>query len=386
MPQHIHLRMDKFTPEEEIKAVAKSIKTWIGQNPQKTIAVLSPSNFHGAKLVDALEKAEIPCINLLQTNTSTRNTTRVLVKILAYLVEPANQTRLLEVLDNVLPILLGKFPENKQVALTIKNLVKKCHHIEDYLWPRPNKDWLAAQIEDGLSQELSNVLSSFRQLIIRWHNATLLPVDQLVMTISQDIFFSPAEVALVYKIALLLEMFSNSHPDWQLPQLILELEQIASNSRRYLGFNQEENNFDPNNYPGKVVIATVHKAKGLEWDRVYLLSVNNYDYPSASPQDQFVGEKWFVRQRLNLPSEALAQLKRLFSDPPQYFLEEGKATLDARIEYARERVRLLYVGITRARQELVITWNTGKGGNCEPALPLTDLHTFWEWEIHDNSA
>jgi DNA helicase-2/ATP-dependent DNA helicase PcrA len=264
--------------------------------------------------------------------------------------------------------------------------VKKCHHIEDYLWPRPNKDWLAAQIEDGLSQELSNVLSSFRQLIIRWHNATLLPVDQLVMTISQDIFFSPAEVALVYKIALLLEMFSNSHPDWQLPQLILELEQIASNSRRYLGFNQEENNFDPNNYPGKVVIATVHKAKGLEWDRVYLLSVNNYDYPSASPQDQFVGEKWFVRQRLNLPSEALAQLKRLFSNPPQYFLEEGKATLDARIEYARERVRLLYVGITRARQELVITWNTGKGGNCEPALPLTDLHTFWEWEIHDNSA
>ena len=55
-------------------------------------------------------------------------------------------------------------------------------------------------------------------------------------------------------------------------------------------------------------MATVHKAKGMEWDRVYLMSVNNYNYPSARPQDDFISEKWFVRDQLNLQSEALAQV------------------------------------------------------------------------------
>ena len=53
----------------------------------------------------------------------------------------------------------------------------------------------------------------------------------------------------------------------------------------------------------------MHKAKGLEWDRVYLLSVNNYDFPSAQPVDRFVSEKWFLRDALNLEAEALAQLE-----------------------------------------------------------------------------
>jgi hypothetical protein len=41
---------------------------------------------------------------------------------------------------------------------------------------------------------------------------------------------------------------------------------------------------------------------------------------------------------------------------------------------------LLYVGITRARRELCITWNTGrfaaKGTVNQPALPLIALSNF----------
>ena len=54
------------------------------------------------------------------------------------------------------------------------------------------------------------------------------------------------------------------------------------------------------------MVSTMHKAKGLEWDRVYMLSVNNYDYPSNQPNDRFISEKWFVRDGLNLEAEALA--------------------------------------------------------------------------------
>ena len=53
--------------------------------------------------------------------------------------------------------------------------------------------------------------------------------------------------------------------------------------------------FDPDLHQGKAVVTTIHKAKGLEWDRVYLLSVNNYDFPAGSPHDTYIAEKDFIR-------------------------------------------------------------------------------------------
>jgi DNA helicase-2/ATP-dependent DNA helicase PcrA len=128
-----------------------------------------------------------------------------------------------------------------------------------------------------------------------------------------------------------------------------------------------------------VVVATVHKAKGLEWDRVYLISVNNYDFPSAQADDKYISEPWFIRSNLNLEAEALAQL-RAIQNPNEYDLwyQEGKATQVARLDYVRERLRLLFVGITRARKEMVITWNTGRKGNLQPAMPLVALQAYWK--------
>ncbi|NMC79084.1 MAG: hypothetical protein GYA59_06970, partial [Chloroflexi bacterium] len=127
--------------------------------------------------------------------------------------------------------------------------------------------------------------------------------------------------------------------------------------------------------------------KGLEWDRVYLLSVNNYDFPSADPQDSFISERWFVRDRLNLQAELLASLKALLAgDTTGLYLEEGLATRAARLEYAEERLRLLYVGITRARKELVITWNSGQRNDCQMARPLQALIEFLEGNADDAAS
>jgi ATP-dependent exoDNAse (exonuclease V) beta subunit len=52
------------------------------------------------------------------------------------------------------------------------------------------------------------------------------------------------------------------------------------------------------------------------------------------------------------------------------------------MEYIRERLRLLYVAITRAREELVITWNKGRRGNALPALALVGLLDYWD-ELYD---
>jgi DNA helicase II / ATP-dependent DNA helicase PcrA len=127
-----------------------------------------------------------------------------------------------------------------------------------------------------------------------------------------------------------------------------------------------------------VVVTTMHKAKGLEWERVYLMSVNNYDFPSLQPNDRYISEKWFVRAGLNLEAETLAQLEAARSTGEYEFYSEGAATQQARLDYVRERLRLLYVGITRAKKELVLTWNTGRTGEQTPAISFAALQGWRE--------
>ena len=47
----------------------------------------------------------------------------------------------------------------------------------------------------------------------------------------------------------------------------------------------------------------------------------------------------------------------------------GEATRQARSDVAAERLRLLYVGITRARRELIVMYNTGRNPESDPLAP-----------------
>ena len=162
-----------------------------------------------------------------------------------------------------------------------------------------------------------------------------------MLTLANDLFQEPSELALAHKLALLLREVARSHPDYRLAELVEELAVIARNERRFLGFTSEDTGFEPPK--GKVTVATMHKAKGLEWDRVYLMSVNNYDFPSGLAHDTYQSESWFVRDGLNLQSEALAQLEAVASvqlgTPDRLEVMEGEGTLQARLDYIEERLR-----------------------------------------------
>jgi DNA helicase-2/ATP-dependent DNA helicase PcrA len=129
----------------------------------------------------------------------------------------------------------------------------------------------------------------------------------------------------------------------------------------------------------------MHAAKGLEWDRVYLMAVNNYSFPSAQPADSYIAEKWFIRDQLNIQAEAQEQAEALMEGRAAGYVE-GEASRAARLEYAAERLRLLYVGITRARRDLIITWNMGRfwdqGRRNTGAAPLIALTAFWKKELN----
>lgn len=374
-PQGVKLIGKKYTPEEEVEAVVKSIDRWLPEHMDSTVAVLVPRNQRGVEVIQALKRRNIDFVELLGSTSSTRAAAGRLGEIVSALADPQSAPRLARA---YLAWRRGEEEEsNTDFQRQIAELIRKCSQVETFVSPRTDRDWLAglgSEIEAAMLEELEE----FRGLVRRWQGTTVLPIDQMILTLSQDLFTAPNDLALAHKLALVLRQVSDDHRDWRLPELTGELSLIASNGRRFLGFSEDDSGFDPSHHAGKVVVTTMHKAKGLEWDRVYLMSVNNYDFPSGQPNDRYIPEKWFVHAGLNLEAETLAQLEAAISTGEYEFYTEGAATQSARLDYVRERLRLLYVGITRAKKELVLTWNTGRKGDQTPAIPFVALQGWWE--------
>jgi len=377
-PTDIYLILEnKYTPQGELSAVVDSVERWLSKNADATVAILVPRNQRGERLVDELQSRNIPFVDsLLRSTNSTRETTTVITTLLNYLTDPQSSRKL--------AALYRVWRRNDSGETGIKadinqaaELIRKQNRVEKYIWPTVENDWTQELRQHDISESIISSISEFRVVIRRWQEAILLPIDQLVLIAAQDLLVEPSELALVHKLSILLRQAIQANPSWRIREFTQELELIARNERRFLGFSKDDTGFNPDSYKGKVVVSTMHKAKGLEWDRVYLLSVNDYNFPSGSADDVFISEKWFIRDDLNLQAESLEQLDALLNFDENYWYSEGTATQIARVDYIRERLRLLYVAITRAKRELIITYNSGRSGRAKPALPLIELYTYW---------
>jgi DNA helicase-2/ATP-dependent DNA helicase PcrA len=445
-PDQLYFRPEKYKPTQEIQAIVRSVKQWLQQHPDKTVAILDARNKRGVDIANALRRVQVPYVELLNSTAATRSTAGVLGNVLRYLAKPED-ARQLATIFHVWKRHDWDLEDLQPIFQFIETALQNCAHLEDYLWPRPGRDWLEGRMSEWRSSEwakqrmgeaanttrvqcgeavngeianerisesangektdsekandkdvdvdtsnpptlypsnpldlIETLLTQFKELVRRWQQAAILPIDQLILLLAQDLFDNPADLALAHKFAVVLRRIAAEHPAYRLPQFVEELAEIARNQRRFLGFDEEQVGFEPPQ--GQVTVATIHRAKGLEWDRVYLMGLNNYSFPSAQPQDSYFSEKWFVRDSLNLEAEVLAQLEASVNHAAY---TEGDATESARLDLVKERVRLFFVGLTRARQELVVTWNTGQQHpgklDNQPAIPFVALQTWWSEEV-----
>lgn len=380
-PDAIRFIGKRYSPDEETEAVAKSVKDYLERykdvpvESQPTIAVLVPRNQRGVEVVNALRRRGIEPIELIASTSETRAAAGSLSHLLAYLADPQSARKLSRVYE-VWRRDWRSDSEKMDLVKQVTDILLKVRYVEEYVSPLAGDS--VSSLVEGAAGIILDELTGFRTLLKRWLSAVTLPIDQLILTLAQDIFTEASELALAHKLALVLRQVAEDHIDWRLPELTSELAVIARNERRFIGFSSDDSGFDPEKHRGRVVVSTVHKAKGLEWDRVYLMSVNNYDFPSNQPGDNFISERWYVRNKLNLEAESLDQLKMLESTGQYDWYEEGAATMRSRLDYVKERLRLLYVGITRARKELIVTSNTGRKGDSTLSLAFQELSGWLE--------
>jgi len=92
-PDAIYIHKEKLKPENEIAMVARSLKTWLPNHPDKTVAVLVPIGKHGEKMVEELNRAGISVVEMLKSSQSTRKAARLIERILISLADPSSPPR-----------------------------------------------------------------------------------------------------------------------------------------------------------------------------------------------------------------------------------------------------------------------------------------------------
>lgn len=375
-------------PEKELEIIVRSAAKWLPDNPDRTLAVLAPDNPRCFAIVEELERLRLPFDDsLLRADSSTRAAALALATLLSYIASPHTPGLAADLWRDVwlgrrLPRLTGENEQLAQLAalaaqgrggrvqlpeplLTFERGLRKLNTPETLVFPE-QRDWLDTLEWLDEAPGMRDLGLLLRDDLQRWTRAAILPVDELLLTLGNDIFDEPADLALAHRLAVLMAKLRDENPGYRLPDLANELTNVAQNRRRILGFGEDAQGYVPK--PGVITVATMHAAKGLEWDRVYLTAVNAYSFPSGAAGDEYRSERWYVRDRLNLLAETEEQLTKLANGSLDEYVE-GDATAAARLELAAERLRLFYVGMTRARRELIVTYNTGRQHEQKPLPP-----------------
>lgn len=371
-PENIFLYDKKLSAEKEENLIVQSVKQWLDEHPDQTAAILVTRNDKGSSLVQKLKAKKVPTIELLQSSFSTRKTAKILANLLNFFADPVSAKKCAAAFETLYKDTLEDAEDIKALR-TMTNRIKKVDKVENLFFNADRGNAVLDRIDE--TNHIDELFLQFIHFFQRNQQAAVLPIQQFLLTLSTQLFQESHELALSFKLAEMLQRNAKDNPTCSLKEHAAEMDKVYHNRTRIIGFSEEELEFDPDSHKGEVVVATVHKAKGLEWDRVYIVSANNYDYPSNQEYDQYISERYFIRNNLNLQAEMLEQLKALFENRT---VVEGQGTQAARVDYSAERLRLFYVGITRARKELVITWNDGRFNNCVQALPFVELCTFWE--------
>lgn len=337
--------------EEERDLVAKTIGYYQKAFPNYSIGVLSFSNYDTDDLGDHLDARDIKYDKLGADSKFRKKVIGDLKLALDFLLEPTRDN----FVDLVMEAFVARFDldlSQEDLESITTSLAKEDHEalIYDDLYM---EEWISrarVRLDDSIRMVFSKRMSE-SMLAIRSicdHNQA----DKLglVSHILTRLNLTSNEVLLSkYIVFYLGNLLSYEGAD--LARLALSLDKRYS--RVFDGAIEsiyDMGETDP--LGGSVTLATIHKSKGMEWDAVIITGINKSDFPS-SLDDYFRVDRKYLRPDFKYP-EAFVNM-----DIDKILGVNGDKTRasyedDLKLALIGERVRLLYVGITRAKSSLLL--------------------------------
>lgn len=360
--------------DQDLDNLAKVAASFITRNPDRTAAVLLPTRAMQQPVLARLAELEVKAHQLGGPTSPERlRTAEDLLTVLDFLAAPHQPERLLNAICRLLGI-------TRPADAPFAGYIRECRP-EELFYPldgsTPFADLYEAVPEARGWIELGGALEQLR----RWLPDSHQPADELVVRLAHDLGLREEQEAIAYHIALRARLFLLQNPAFSLPEIGAELHAAIADVGKFADLLYDRKGFKP--LPGVVYVSTCHSAKGLEWDTVCAGAITREEYPSDMT-DKVRSEHWFLAQEIINP-EALAQaeLARLLGDDPG-----ADPVARAKLEIIGERLRLLYVAITRARTNLMLSAHhqTQWKKRTRPAAAFEHLRRFAEGRAKGDAA
>jgi len=209
-----------------------------------------------------------------------------------------------------------------------------------------------------------------------WLGAASLPADELLLRMAADLGLSGEDLALAQYLALRARRLLEEEPLYGLADVARELAAGLATSGWLAEALYDRKGFEP--HPGVVYVTTCHSAKGLEWDTVYVGGLTRTQFPGAVTDWSPAELRFLPESQANPEAAAVALLERLTAGDAAGPAGCGDPAADAKREQIAERLRLLYVAITRARCNLLLSFHreNRRGRKALPSPALVHLSTF----------
>ncbi len=339
-PQPIGTGVEVHRPHDVFQSITQigdRIIQLFQQDPSLNIAILVRENRQAKFVSDQLTEQlkDHPEIKVYAVGISDRSSKipSEMLRLLQFMVRPHSPDHLKEALHVLLERQLIEAQDTNALAV----------FPERFLYPTIN--------DPALSVSAIKAQAYCTELIRARLN---LPYYQLISYLADRLGYQALELATADKLAerLAQQTFGNG----SLAQIIQVLEEVAK-SENFANIDEETD--DRHTAIGQVTVMTMHKAKGLDWDVVFLPFLHRDSIPGSPwvpTGAKFLGD-------FNLGEVARAQIRAHSHQQP--IPTVAVAWQQANFLKQAESMRLLYVAMTRAKRLLWMaverdapfTWN-----------------------------
>ncbi|HLO88599.1 MAG TPA: ATP-dependent helicase [Nostocaceae cyanobacterium] len=351
-PEPVGKGLELYTPRDihhTVELIGQRVIALFSENPQTRAAILVRENRQGRWLANALEPiCKEHNIKLYDVGERERRShiPQEVLAILQFCERPHSPDYLKAALDTLV----------QRQLIPTQDLNALASLPEEFLYPGP---LTANQSEDV--QKAAHLCRSLLRARLE------LPLYQLISFLALTLNYDQAELATADKLAerVNLQIAGNS----SMGAMLSALSEIV-NSERFEPV-ETENIEEQYTQEGQLTIITMHKAKGLDWDDVFLPFLHENLIPGrfwVPPQSQFLGD-------FTLSEVARAQIRAALHNNAESIPNVNQAWEEAKNLKIAEEYRLLYVAMTRAKrllwmsaaQKAPFTWS--KPDNLQDQAP-----------------
>lgn len=329
------------TFDKEIENTVKFVRNINKKYPDKSIGILVPYNDHVNLVAKELIKEDLEFEELGPNSLRKRRVIDNIALIIDFILNCDDKEKLIEVLDKVY-----MKTDNKEGKKDFIQLLREGNlTVENLLYDDECSKDIILDTDSDLYQSFLYGIQNLKNII----EYPLTRIDKLILFIGDSMTIEKEEIAIVDYLAFYVKYLVAEDNNINLQQIDNLLIDRKNRVFSYIiEVVSEINGYEP--LPGSITVCNYHKSKGLEWDCVFLLGMTEFNFPDNIYQ-KFQCDKWYLKEKYKNPE---ANIKAEID-----FILKGEVnknySREIKENLIKEKIRLLYVGITRAKEMLILS-------------------------------